>query len=119
MLALGSIVYLKSGIKKMMIVRRGIVVDVNGEPQLFDYAGCVYPEGDDPQNTFYFNEENIDKVLFNGFSDEENDRYESLYQKWRTENPIPKVNVAKMKKKIEASKSEEEKTNDALFNNHK
>ncbi len=118
MLALGSIVYLKSGIKKLMIVRRGIVVNVDDQPQLFDYAGCIYPDGDEHDKLFYFNEENIDKVIFNGFSDEEDERYQSLYQQWLSDNPITKVNVEQLKKEIDTNKNETTKLQDALFNNN-
>lgn len=32
------------------------MIDYDGEQLLFDYSGCFYPQGIDPQNVFYFNE---------------------------------------------------------------
>lgn len=49
---------------------------------MFDYSGCIYPVGLNAEQVFYFNEENIDKVIFEGFQDEEEKRYQELYQKW-------------------------------------
>lgn len=82
MLALGSIVYLQNGRKKLMILNRGPVVDLGEGNVYFDYAGCLYPHGLFPEKVYYFNEENIDKVIFNGYVDEEEARFQELYEKW-------------------------------------
>jgi hypothetical protein len=37
----------------------------------FDYVGTMYPSGLASEQLCYFNEENIDKVVFEGFKDEE------------------------------------------------
>ena len=44
LLPLGSIVILKGGFKKLMIIGRKIVQGENKE--FYDYLGCLYPEGD-------------------------------------------------------------------------
>jgi len=50
-------------------------------------SGCFYPQqGLDPTNVFYFNEENIDKVVFEGFKDEEEERFQEIYENWIKEN---------------------------------
>ena len=82
MLPIGSIVYLKEGTSKLMILNRGpILPSEEGEETgvLYDYSGCFYPQGLDPNNVFYFNEKNIDKVLFQGFKDEEEERFQEIY----------------------------------------
>lgn len=81
MLTLGSMVYLKDGSSKVMIINRGPIVEKDGISFLYDYTGCVYPIGMNPEQVLYFNEDNIDKVLFNGYRDEEEERFEELYGK--------------------------------------
>ena len=54
-----------------MILNRGPMIELDGEKQIFDYAACNYPQRLDIENTFYFNEENIDEVVFKGYSDDD------------------------------------------------
>lgn len=44
LLPLGSIIILKGGFKKLIIIGRKIVQGENKE--FYDYLGCLYPEGD-------------------------------------------------------------------------
>jgi len=81
-LPMGSIVYLKGGNQKVMILNRGPQVEIKNQRQLFDYSAAVYPMGLSPEKIIYFNSKNIDKVLFEGFSDEEEVRFQELYKKW-------------------------------------
>jgi len=82
MLPIGSIVYLTGGDKKVMILNRGALVEQDGEQVLFDYTGGVYPNGLMPEQVYHFNEENIDKVVFVGFKDEDEERFQTLYEAW-------------------------------------
>lgn len=89
MLPIGSIVYLKEGTSKLMILNRGPILpseETNGKGTMYDYTGCIYPQGLDPNNVFYFNEENIDKVVFEGYKDEEEERFQEIYDSWLEEN---------------------------------
>lgn len=70
-LPLGSVVLLKGGIQKLLVVSRGINVRQNGEILFFDYGGVLYPEGLVSDQMAYFNHDGIEKVLFEGYSDEE------------------------------------------------
>ncbi|WP_449354444.1 DUF4176 domain-containing protein [Virgibacillus natechei] len=80
MLSIGSIVYLKEGTSKLMILNRApILPSEETEGIWYDYSGCSYPQGLDPNNVFYFNEENIDKVVFEGYKDEEEERFQEIY----------------------------------------
>lgn len=81
-LPIGSIVYLKEGAQKLMILNRGPQIELDGTLQMFDYAGCIYPIGLVVEQILYFNAENIDKVIFEGFSDEDEVRFQELYKKW-------------------------------------
>lgn len=78
--SLGTIVYLKEGRVKVMIINRGPIVEKDGVSFLYDYAGCMYPTGLNLEQTLYFNEDNIEKVVFAGYRDEEEQRFEELYK---------------------------------------
>lgn len=66
----GSIVLLKNATKKIMIYGRKQMAADTGE--MFDYVACLYPEGNiSDEYTLLFNHEQIDTVVFRGFSDEE------------------------------------------------
>lgn len=86
MLPIGSIVYLKQGTNKLMILNRGPIMAEEGKQLMFDYSGCFYPQGLDPENVFYFNQENIDEVVYEGYKDNEEDRFEKLFRDWKEEN---------------------------------
>ncbi|WP_077306452.1 DUF4176 domain-containing protein [Terribacillus halophilus] len=57
---------------------------------MFDYSACVYPQGLVADSVLYFNEENIDEVIFEGFKDSDEDRFHSLYKQWLKENEVQK-----------------------------
>jgi len=86
MLPIGSIVYLSEGNQKIMILNRGAVVEQIGENVIFDYTGSLYPNGLDPEQVYYFNDEDIDEVVFEGYKDEEEQRFIELYNKWKEKN---------------------------------
>ena len=69
--------------------------EIDGEKQVFDYAACNYPQGLDMENTLYFNEENIDEVVFEGYMDDDEKRFQKLFKEWMEENKdiIKKVPV--------------------------
>src|SRR5699024_1140606 len=86
MLPIGTIIYLKEGTGKLMILNRGPMIELDGEKQIFDYEACNYPQGLDVENKFYFNEENIDEVVFKGYSDDDERRFQKLYNDWMEAN---------------------------------
>ena len=69
---LGSVVYLKGGVKKLLIVARAINVANGGKQYFFDYGGVLYPEGITGDQMAYFNHEDVSSVFFRGCDDEEN-----------------------------------------------
>ena len=76
-LPIGTIVLLKNGSKKVMIYGRKQIATENG--QEFDYVACLYPEGNiNDDFTFLFNNENIDKIIFKGYSDEEEVEFQKV-----------------------------------------
>ena len=69
-LPIGTIVLLKNGKKKVMIYgrRQRRATDEHE----YDYIACLYPEGNINEDYMYlFNHEDIDQVVFRGYSDAE------------------------------------------------
>ena len=54
-----------------MIINRGPIVDIDNQKYIFDYSACNYPVGVVEDQIYYFNEDNIDKVVFEGYSDQD------------------------------------------------
>lgn len=70
-LPIGSVVLLKGGKKRAMITGFCSVAAEN-QGKVYDYSGCVYPEGYLSSNQVcLFDHDQIDKVFFVGFEDEE------------------------------------------------
>ncbi len=75
LLPIGSVVLLRGGIKKMMIM--GIKIATQENPDnYYDYIGVMYPEGfmGEKQN-FLFNHEEINDVVFMGYSNLEHKEF--------------------------------------------
>ncbi|WP_317636628.1 DUF4176 domain-containing protein [Xylocopilactobacillus apicola] len=81
-LPLGTVLFLEEGTQKVMIVGRGVEFSDEGEDKFMDYMGCLYPVGVDPERTIFFNHEDIDHVVFEGFKDEEESRFHQVYNEW-------------------------------------
>lgn len=96
MLPLGSIIILKGNTKKMMIISRVIAVPVKGNIYRFDYGACLYPEGLVGDSLIYFNDEDIFKVVQEGYSDEDNDLMLENIAAVIDQTDIPKGNVAEL-----------------------
>lgn len=85
LLPLGSVVLLKDGMQKLVVVGRGALYEdhTTGKDTFADYMGAIYPTGINPETTIFFQHENIDKVIFKGYSDEEEDRFLEIYGEWK------------------------------------
>lgn len=70
-LPLGSIVRLKGGDRKMVIVARALQVQNAGRELYFDYGAVPYPQGVVGDQMAYFQADLIDRLLFMGYSDAE------------------------------------------------
>ena len=80
-LPIGSVVLLKGGTKRVMIT--GFCsVDNNEKERMYDYTGCLYPEGIINSNEIcLFDNEQIDQVFFKGFIDEEEIKFKDELDK--------------------------------------
>lgn len=72
-LPIGSVVYLKNGYKKLMIIGRGMIIQGDEDKLFFDYGGVQYPEGLTGDEIAYFQKESIEKVVYKGFSDDDDE----------------------------------------------
>ncbi|AND80015.1 DUF4176 domain-containing protein [Streptococcus pantholopis] len=92
---LGTVVYLQDGTEKVMVVGRGVIYhDEDSDKEVFvDYMGCRYPTGVNPDNTIFFNQENIDRVVFEGLKDAEEERFQQVYEDWLKKVTVPKKEI--------------------------
>ncbi len=76
-LPIGTVVLLK-GAKKRIMITGFCVVAPDVEGKMFDYCGCIYPEGylNSTQNCL-FNHQQIDKVYHVGLVDEEENKFKA------------------------------------------
>jgi hypothetical protein len=71
LLPIGSVVLQKESTKRIMITGRYQKERGNDEAT-WDYCACLYPEGNlNPDQAFLFNNEQIERVYFLGFQDDE------------------------------------------------
>lgn len=70
LLPIGSVVLLKGGEKRLMICGR--IVCKGDEQTIYDYVGCLYPEGlMNAAEMYFFNRDVIAECYFVGFQDRE------------------------------------------------
>ena len=95
LLPLGSIVYLEEGTQKIVIVGRGAIFEdpETGEQVFADYMGSLYPTGLQTNSTLFFQHENIDEVVFEGYHDDEEDRFLKVYHEWEENLKIPRKQI--------------------------
>ena len=68
-LPIGSVVMLKFGKKKVMITGYS-QIDLEKKDKMYDYCGCLYPEGMMDDTKLLFNREDIKEIYFEGYRDE-------------------------------------------------
>lgn len=91
LLPLGTVVYMKEGKIPVMIVMRQPIIDYQDQICYFDYAGINQVLGLDPNQIFYFNEENIRKVVYEGYRGESDSEILVALNEWVEKNTdIPK-----------------------------
>ncbi|WP_088840817.1 DUF4176 domain-containing protein [Listeria sp. ILCC797] len=97
-LPLGSIVIVKGNTKKIMVIARGLATFIENEAKYFDYGACLYPEGMMGDSLIYFNNEDIQKIVVEGFSDDDNELMLDNLRMWIEQADIPKGNPAELQK---------------------
>ncbi|MDR0299882.1 MAG: DUF4176 domain-containing protein [Streptococcaceae bacterium] len=84
LLPVGSVVYLKEGTLKVVILARGqLMAEKLGKQIYYDYLGGIYPQGFSMDNSYNFNNEQIERIVFKGYEDEEEERYRTVVKEWK------------------------------------
>ena len=77
-LPIGTVVMLKEGKKRVMITGFLSMAGEEKKQKVYDYSGCIYPEGFLSSNQVcLFNHEQIETVYFKGFVDEEETNFKN------------------------------------------
>lgn len=98
-LPLGSVVVLKGGIQRLLIISRGINVNQNGEVLFFDYGGVLYPDGLTSDRMAYFNHDGIETVVFEGYDDPDSKTFADNINRYLQNNPnVKRGNPQEMNK---------------------
>src|SRR5699024_4865274 len=79
-LPIGSIVRLKNGSVKLMILNRAPLYNKNGVIGYFDYSACIYPTGKTEEGAYFFNKNDIEKIYFEGYKDEQEELFREKYE---------------------------------------
>ena len=96
-LPLGSIVLLKGGTKKVMIIARGLEVKLEGKITFLDYGGVQYPEGLIGDELAYFNHDGIRKVIFKGYRDEDDEIVAANIREYLASGTVARGDVEKLR----------------------
>ncbi|GAB6640682.1 DUF4176 domain-containing protein [Streptococcus uberis] len=94
---LGSVIKLKNDNQKIMITSRFPLYNNEGQLGYFDYSGCIFPIGIVGNETYFFNLEDIDKVLFEGYYDENEEKMQNIFLKQINDIKYPHFSVDVLK----------------------
>ncbi len=89
-LPIGTVVLLKGGQKRLMIT--GFCsIPKEDQSKVYDYTGCLYPEGVlNSEEVALFNHDQIEKIYFVGYKDEEEKQFKEKLNKLIEEMNKPK-----------------------------
>lgn len=99
-LPLGSVVILKGGVQKIVLVARGMVVEMDGVPKFFEYGGSLYPQGIVSEHIMYFNSGDIQKVIFEGYTDDDDSLMIDNINEWFESSGFEKGDSNKINQEI-------------------
>ncbi|RYL93660.1 DUF4176 domain-containing protein [Sporolactobacillus sp. THM19-2] len=93
LLPIGSVVRLKSGDVKLMVLNRAPLYNNNGVIGYFDYSACIYPTGKVEDQVYFFNDENIAEIYFEGYQDEQEELFQKQYRLKMKDTPFIRFSV--------------------------
>lgn len=96
-LPIGTVVQLNNGQLKLMIVSRFPLYDNKGEIGYFDYSGCIYPQGTADNQFYYFNEEDIKTIWFEGYVDGQEEEFRKIASKESKNISYPRLTLNTIK----------------------
>ncbi len=76
-----------------MITSRMPLSNEKGVIGYYDYGACLYPDGQTGQETYFFNNEDIKEVCFEGYCDDLELEYRMKYEKEKKNVKYPKFTV--------------------------
>ena len=106
-LPIGTVLYVKGGFEKVMIVSRGLMVNIGESNHYFDYGACRYPQGLIKDEIMYFNKEDIANVVARGYEDENSEALNESINHWFNKLNIVKENTMDIKEKDTVKESVE------------
>ena len=86
-LPLGSVVLLRGATQKLLIIARAINVRNGDKTFFFDYGGVPYPEGLTGDRMAYFNAPEVNRVVFEGYHDLDDDNMQDAIHAYLQANP--------------------------------
>lgn len=94
-LPLGTVVKLKQGDVLLMIVGRAQLFNDTGTIGYFDYSALAYPQGVVSEQEYaFFNDDDIDEVLFEGYRNEQEIDFSNSYEEIIQKAEYPKLKIA-------------------------
>lgn len=106
---IGSVVIAKGNVKKMAIIARGIMAEINGTLKYFDYAAVMYPEGLLSEQLIYFNHQDILKVVHTGYSDDDEEMMRDTINEWMDKTDVKRGNPYELNLSNQLRKNKEER----------
>lgn len=92
-LPIGSVVRLNEGKIDLIIVSRQPVTVINGNKCFFDYAAVSQITGLTDDKIVFFNNENIEKVIFEGYYGSNEEKVIKAMENWRLNTEIIKGEI--------------------------
>ena len=82
-LPVGSVVLLEESTKKLMILGYLQSMEGDSEQKIYDYCGCLFPEGYMSADQVYlFDHEQIEEIFFLGYQDQEEQEFASRVEEY-------------------------------------
>lgn len=80
-LPIGTVCRLKDGEKELMII--GFCVSEKDEDKMYDYLGCLYPEGHIGNDiNFLFDHEQIEEILYTGLINDKEKEFKTKLREY-------------------------------------
>lgn len=93
-LPIGSVVRTNRGRALIMIVSYLPLTELEGQKGYFDYGGIAFPQGMTDEKIFFFNKEDIQQVIFVGYTDVTFQKMLDNYDDLISEIPYKKLIIA-------------------------
>lgn len=110
LLPVGTVVNLKNeeDFPLMIIGKMPIVKSKENKFKYFDYKALAYPVGDIGEDEYFcFNEEDIEKIVYNGYQSEDNIKFDAIIYSLKKMKEAQKISSSQILKKSDFSSIDE------------